>query len=634
MWMIESALDREIHRNSEIRKEVHESWQRCKKYGLAPEDGGFFALPKDEIQERIQKHQSLICAASKHMETIYYAVDRLRFVISLTDADGVVIYVIQDKRLHESTEKINFSIGVTFSERFTGTNGLGTSIARNMPTEIFGEEHYCHRHKNWDSMGVPIHDQEGNIIGCIGCSSYKGVTHPHTLGMLMAAAATIEENLRLEDALKKIRQKSLILKNTIESIYEGLITFEPNGRVLQINQVALDMLGYRNSDEVNVHDIFPKNLFNAITSGESVCDYEMNIRGNTGRIRCFVTATPIHEDKELAGIVTVLREGAAIRSLANRVTGAYARFKFKDIISRNPGYKKSLSIAASVAQGDSHVLIQGESGTGKELVAQAIHNASPRANGPFIALNCAAIPKDLLESELFGYEEGTFTGAIKGGKPGKFELASGGTLLLDEIGDMPLSMQPSLLRVLQEGNIMRLGSSRSLSLDVRIIASTNKDLEEMVKKGLFRRDLYFRLNVVSIILPPLRQRPEDIPLLVEHFVKKNNIKLGRNVKHISDALMSHFISYNWPGNVREIENIIEYCMNVCGERDTLDITMLPNNPVNEYARFDVENEDAQFDVKGILPLEAVEKIHIETVLNALNGNKSCKVAKYRSRNTV
>ena len=140
--MIESNINRKIHENTEIRKEVHESWQRCKKYGLAPENGGFFALPKEEILERIQEHQSLICAASKHMETIYYAVDRLRFVISLTDADGVVIYVIQDKRLHESTEKINFSIGVTFSERFTGTNGLGTSIARNMPTEIFGEEHY------------------------------------------------------------------------------------------------------------------------------------------------------------------------------------------------------------------------------------------------------------------------------------------------------------------------------------------------------------------------------------------------------------------------------------------------------------------------------------------------------------
>lgn len=604
--------NQENHENHEVKREVYESWKRCKQYGLSPEDGDFFALSNNEMQQRMPKHQSLIRAASKHMETIYYAVNRLRFVISLTDADGVVIYIIQDKRLYESTEKINFGIGVTFAERFTGTNGLGTSIARDMPTEIYGEEHYCYRHKQWDSMGVPIHGQAGDIIGCIGCSAYKGVTHPHTMGMLMAAAATIEENLRLEDALKKIRQKSLILKNTVESIYKGLITFEASGKVLQINQVALDMLGYRNIDEVNVRDIFPQNLFKAIMSGESICDYEMNIKGKNGRSRCFVTATPIYEDRKLAGIVTVLREGAAIRSLANRVTGAYARFNFKDIISSNPTYKKSLSIAARVAQGDSHVLIQGESGTGKELVAQAIHNASPRAGGPFIALNCAAIPKELLESELFGYEEGTFTGAAKGGKPGKFELASGGTLLLDEIGDMPLSIQPSLLRVLQEGSIMRLGSSRSLPLDVRIIASTNKNLEEMVKKGLFRRDLYFRLNVISIILPPLRQRPEDIPLLVKHFVKKYNIKLSRNVKHIADDLMSHFVSYDWPGNVRELENIVEYCMNICGDKNILDVSMLPNNPITQ---------DARFDAKGILPLEAVERAHIEAVLNTLNGDK-------------
>jgi Nif-specific regulatory protein len=227
----------------------------------------------------------------------------------------------------------------------------------------------------------------------------------------------------------------------------------------------------------------------------------------------------------------------------------------ESIVSRSPAFKKVLDMAQTVSEYDVNVLIEGETGTGKSLLAKYIHYTSPRRNGPFVKLNCAAIPETLLEAELFGYVKGAFTGAVKD-KPGKVELAEGGTLFLDEIGDMPLSLQPKILRVLQEKEIEKLGSERSIKVDVRIISATNKDLRQLVQRGDFREDLYYRLSVLPIHIPPLRERKEDIPLLVDHFLNIFNQKYGKNVKIDAKAL-ELMMEYPWYGNVRELENTIE-----------------------------------------------------------------------------
>jgi transcriptional regulator with PAS, ATPase and Fis domain len=241
--------------------------------------------------------------------------------------------------------------------------------------------------------------------------------------------------------------------------------------------------------------------------------------------------------------------------------GARARFTFDDIIGNSCAIRQAVDLAALAAEGDSTVLLQGETGTGKEIFAQAIHNASSRSRGPYLALNCAAIPRDLMESELFGYVEGAFSGASKSGRAGKFELAAGGTLLLDEIGDLPLDMQAKLLRVLQDKAVMRIGGNKVIPVDVRIIAATNKDLEEEVHRGNFRRDLFYRLNVVSIKLPPLRDRKEDIPLLAHHFLKKTAARLNKSVTAFTREALLALTRYEWPGNIRELENAIERALN-------------------------------------------------------------------------
>ena len=230
--------------------------------------------------------------------------------------------------------------------------------------------------------------------------------------------------------------------------------------------------------------------------------------------------------------------------------------RFEQIVGDSPALRAVLEQAERVAAGDTTVLIQGETGTGKELIAHTIHNASPRCGQPLIKLNCAAIPFDLLESELFGHECGAFTGAIAQ-KLGRFELADKGTLFLDEVGDIPLALQPKLLRVLQEQEFERIGSGRTHHVDVRLVAATHRDLEQMVKRDQFRSDLYYRLNVFPITLPPLRERPEDIAPLVEHYVQVFSRRMGRHIESIPDEFINAFKSYSWPGNIRELQNMIE-----------------------------------------------------------------------------
>jgi transcriptional regulator with PAS, ATPase and Fis domain len=261
------------------------------------------------------------------------------------------------------------------------------------------------------------------------------------------------------------------------------------------------------------------------------------------------------------------------------MVGSSARYSFGDIVGRSAAVRRVVALAQAAARSDTSVLITGESGTGKEVLAQALHNAGPRAAGPFVAVNCAAIPRELLESELFGYEAGAFTGARKGGRPGKFELAEGGTILLDEIGDMPLEMQAKLLRVLQERTTMRLGGTREVPISCRVVATTNRDLATEARRGLFRQDLFFRLRVIHLELPALRDRKEDIEFLTEHFLEVYAARAGKRLTRVAPEVMAAMLRYPWPGNVRELEHVLESEVTLApADRETLDEVPLMLQP--------------------------------------------------------
>jgi transcriptional regulator with PAS, ATPase and Fis domain len=373
----------------------------------------------------------------------------------------------------------------------------------------------------------------------------------------------------------------------MNSIYEGLLVTNSDGIITLINRRAQEIL---QSPEEKLQGIHIKNLFsetfmkylgkNLDKKYGQIIDIQDEIIVGDKRIKCTVTCQYIMINSHSNGLVIVINEIARAKKLVNKLLTQNARFTFDDIIGKNSSFCMTLKIAKTVAIRESNILLLGESGTGKDIFAQAIHNASPRRLGPFVAINCGAIPKELIGSELFGYSEGAFTGASKGGKMGKFELADGGTLFLDEIGEMPLEQQKALLRVLDERWVSRISGHEVIPVDVRIIAATNKDLQQEVKKSTFRQDLFYRLNVFAIKMVPLRERKDDIKLLATAFMEKFDnrhpyIEVPENVWQLLH-------NYDWPGNVRELQNILERALVLSdGQRLTLELFDLPQ--VNKFA---------------------------------------------------
>lgn len=384
----------------------------------------------------------------------------------------------------------------------------------------------------------PLLDPEGNIIG--GVETFRDLT------------------------ARKI--KELVL----DSVADGVFTVDRNWKITSFNRAAEMITGWRGEDAIgkSCGDVFHSSICGdncaiaqSLYSGKAVSNRSIFIRDIEGKqLPISISASPLldHEGNIIGGVETFrdLREVTELRKqLAKRYT-------FGQIISKSPGMQRIFNILPEIAHSESNVLILGESGTGKELVARAIHTSSQRNKGPFIAVNCGALPETLLESELFGYKAGAFTDA-KQDRLGRFASAEGGTLFLDEIGDIPGSLQVKLLRVLQEKVYEPLGSSKPVKANVRIIAATNRDLHTLVKEGQFREDLFYRLNVVKILLPPLRDRMEDIPMLAEHFTKQFSIQQGKDIVGVSDSALGLLMRYNFPGNIRELENIIEYSFILC-----------------------------------------------------------------------
>ncbi|HEX3012404.1 MAG TPA: sigma 54-interacting transcriptional regulator, partial [Syntrophomonadaceae bacterium] len=389
------------------------------------------------------------------------------------------------------------------------------------------------------------------------------------------------QKLKLQEWNRELVLSNNRLNNIFKTMSDGVLIVDKEGTVTKVNKITEQIFGKPDSELVNqsirklVGDKAPST--NLIEKDESYHDIEVLVDGSVGRVHCLSSGTPIVDDQLTAsGGVIILRPMENVQKLINRFSGAHATFNFDDIIGQSPGLLKTIHMAAKAAFGKSNVLLEGESGTGKEVFAQAIHNQSSRNKGPFVAVNCGAIPRELIGSELFGYADGAFTGAKRGGRPGKFELATGGTLFLDEIGDMPLDQQVALLRVLQERSLVRIGDDKVIPVDVRIICATNKDLAHEVQKGNFRQDLYYRLNVVSIKIPPLRERREDIPILFDYMLNTMGQEVNSKIKYVNPEVMALLKDYDWPGNVRELQNVVERIINII-DGDVVTLEHLPES---------------------------------------------------------
>ncbi len=383
---------------------------------------------------------------------------------------------------------------------------------------------------------------------------------PDAEGRLTGAVITIRE----------IPHASLVSPLILDNIADGVFTVDRDWRITSFNRAAEKITGWKREDAMGKKcgDVFHSSICGddcaiarSMYTGDPTANRSITIKNKKGiPVPVSISAAPLldHEGGLIGGVETI-RDLSLITSLRRQIN---RKFTFGEIISKSPAMRRLFTILPEIARSESNVLILGESGTGKELVARATHEASTRASGPFIAVNCGALPETLLESELFGYKAGAFTDA-RHDRPGRFAAAGKGTIFLDEIGDIPAALQVKLLRVLQERTYEPLGSSLPVKADVRIIAATNRDLAALVKEGGFRDDLFYRLNVVRLTLPPLRERKEDIPVLCEHFIRTFAARLGKDIAGISDEALAILMRHNFPGNIRELENIIEYAFILC-----------------------------------------------------------------------
>ncbi len=416
----------------------------------------------------------------------------------------------------------------------------------------------------------------------------------------------------------------------LDSIADGVFTVDSDWRITSFNRAAKIITGIKKDEAIGRHcwevfraSICEKNcsLRQTIETGEQIVNQSIFIVSSDGeRIPVSISTALLKDrDDQVIGGVETFRDLSLVEALRKELSG---RHSFQDIISKNREMQRLFGILEQVSESDTTVLIEGESGTGKELFAKAIHSLSPRKNGPMITINCGALPDTLLESELFGYKAGAFTDAKKD-KLGRLALAQGGTLFLDEVGDISPALQIRLLRVLQDKGYEPLGSTRSEKADVHIVAATNKNLESLVKEGRFREDLYYRINVVKLVLPPLRARKEDIPLLTDHFLQKYSRLKDNEIHGFKPDVLPILMSYDFPGNIRELENIIEYATVVC--KDTMiGVEHLPDNLLQ--ASHTLRETYPKGTQKTEVSLESVERSFIYDVLMKNNWNRKATAA--------
>lgn len=588
--------------SAEIKPCILDSWERCKKMGVDHLAGCGTTVTESELRESILKRQELIKLSRPIMENVYEMIKSTSYSVVLTDEKGIIIDLIINSDIMDIHNNLNFVKGSLWDEKSVGTNAIGTCLATDKPMQVIGAEHYCKYHHRWTCSAAPIHNSKGEIIGSFDISGRAEDVQTHTFGIAASSADCIEKQLVISESYN-------LMDTAFDSILDGIIVIDNNLKIIKINNKIPELF---HMEEQEIFNIDMGNILNGVDIKKNIFAQknkmsfsDVTISAGNKKIECSLNISPIIEGNDVIGAVILMREAKQVMKEVSKLAGFKANYTFDSIITVNDRMSELINMAKKISKTDCSVLIEGESGVGKELYAQSIHNESHRRNGPFIAINCSAIPKELFESELFGYESGSFTGAMKGGRPGKFELAMGGTIFLDEVGEIPLEVQPKLLRVLDNNKIVRIGGTYEKELDVRVISATNRNLLEEVTKGSFRQDLYFRLNVINLRIPPLRNRKEDILELAGYFLKELNKENNGVNKIFSSGFEGKLTEHEWAGNVRELKNIIQraYYMS---EDEVIRDEALPNNSSSKQA-------------KAAVPLN-LKDIERDSIVRALHFN--------------
>ncbi|AFA46982.1 sigma-54-dependent Fis family transcriptional regulator [Acetobacterium woodii] len=574
-------LDHDIL-DENTRPIIQRSWSYCKKHGIDVNEGKGAAIDSAQIEQILEKNQELLKIARPIMQNLYEIVLSSHFVLVLTDKNGILLDTIGDEIVSMRASELRFLKGTVWTTDAVGTNAIGLALDEDAPVHVVGAEHYCISHHTWTCSATTIHNVKGEVIGCLNMSGESRKLHSHTLGIVVAAAYSIENELALSHTYRSMNA-------SLNSTEDGIFVTDENLNLQWMNYGAQKVL-HLNMDQFNAigfNNIFKKMDVSdeSWNPGEST-RYYTDVTAFIGnqKIPCSANISRILENDKIQGYSIGIREIKHLHTAVNRVSGNVASYTFDDIITQNAEMKIIIKTAEKMARFKKCILIEGESGTGKEMFAHSIHKASHFSAGPFIVVNCACLPRDLVESELFGYVKGAFTGALNEGKPGKFELAEGGTIFLDEIGELPLEIQAKLLRVVETYSVSRIGSQSERKLNIRIIVATNRNLEQEVQNKNFREDLYFRLNVIYLHIPPLRVRGDDILWTACYFLDRLNLEYPEHAKTFAPDFLEGLKFHHWPGNVRELQNFVERTFYLCTEtvisKDYLPLSERKNVTIN------------------------------------------------------
>lgn len=624
---------------------IEQSHQRSAAYGLSEHtEPDFSAMGRADLTVLIEQNRVLHTHAIPVMETLYEQIINTHNMVILTDANGLIMHSLGDDDFLEKAERVALKPGVAWSEESKGTNAIGTAIAELTPTLVHANEHYLTANSFLTCSAAPIFDYQGNVIGVLDVTGDQRSFHKHTMALVRMSAQMIENRLFSAAFENAITLHFHSRPEFIGTLVEGIASFTPGGRFLSANRSGLFQLGLPLSA---LHSHTFSSLFGLPVS--ALFDHYRTAAPSLLNL-CLHSGVRVYGRAELRLTNSIFQHSSEANHPQDdspksqksspqdtmHSSDAHTPRRLSSLHYLNTGDPQIALLIDKVSKvlgRDIPILAMGETGTGKELLAQAIHNDSPRSNSPFVAVNCASIPETLIESELFGYEDGAFTGARKKGSVGKILQANGGSLFLDEIGDMPLSLQARLLRVLQERMVTPLGSTKSIPVNVALICATNRNLREQIAKGQFREDLYYRLNGLVVKLPPLRERTD-----LETVVNKLLSAESNGTRYtISAEIMQLFKQHNWPGNFRQLTNLLRTAMVMAGDDHEILREHLPDDFLEDIGmqQTPAVNDSTTMLVSSGEKLEDMEISVIQQTLANHGGNVSATArALGVSRNTI
>ncbi|AJE03104.1 sigma-54-dependent Fis family transcriptional regulator [Geobacter pickeringii] len=611
---------------------IGRSWQRCvdRRVNVGRQAREIPVVSPGALGGFRERSRRLILHAEPVMEQLYEQISGTSSVVVLTDATGVVLHSVGDPDFVDKAQRVTLQAGGIWTEEASGTNAIGTALVEQAPVSVHSAEHFIDINHFLTCSAAPIFDPQGKMLGVLDVSSDSASYQLHTMALVRMSAQMIENQFFAHECTDQILIHFHLRPEFIGTLYEAIAVFSLDGRFVAANRSALVQLGLNRYDaeKRTISSIFDLSLAGLFEQARSLPQPVIRLRLQNGmevfaRVKFGTRASPvIHPPiREPNAAARVSAPEPAIASMAALDLG-------------DPAVGAAIRKAGKIIGHDIPLMIEGESGSGKEMFARAFHADGPREKGPFVALNCAAIPEGLIESELFGYREGAFTGARRSGSVGKIQQADGGTLFLDEIGDMPLTLQARLLRVLQDRTVTPLGGTKSQPVDIKIVCATNRRLRDEVAAGRFREDLYYRLNGLLLSLPPLRSRTDRIGLAVSILA---TLSPGDERISLSSEVLDLFYRHAWPGNIRQMTNVIRTALALRDGENEIRVEHLPEDFLEQAGeRTEASPPPAGRewdDISG--RLEDVEAAAIREALRECNGNVSAAARKLGvSRSTL